>query len=602
VCGLAGVAYTQQGRVDPQALRRMAAAIRHRGPDGSGVSTDAFVGLAHVRLSIIDRDGGAQPMANHDDSLVVAYNGEIFNMAHLRAQLEAAGHRFHTRSDTEVLLHGYAEWGTELPGRLNGQFAFAINDRRSRTVFLARDRFGIIPLFYAVRRDSLLFGSEIKALLASGDIDARVDPEGLDQLFTFWAALPPRTLFRDIAALEPGSRAVWRDGRLSVSRYFELEFPDANGEPSDAVERLDDLMHSAVGMRLLADVPVGGYLSGGLDSSVVCTLASNALERPLRTFSVAFDDSRFDESAFQHHVASHAGTRHRVQRIGPGDIARVFPEVVRHAETPLLRSAPAPMFLLSKLARREGITAVLSGEGADEIFLGYDLFKETAVRLFCLRRPQSSLRPRLFERLHLAEASGAKRGDFWARYFVNAGAPTDPLFSHMPRFRTTAWIKSFYSRDFLASIGPFNALDDLRDRLPARFARWSPLARAAYLEMTTLLSPYLLASQGDRMAMASGVETRVPFLDHRLVQFAFSLPESSRLCGLRDKEILRRWAQHALPRSIATRPKQAYRAPDVPAFFGPEAPDYVDAMLQPEAVEATGIFDPRGRVRPRSSL
>jgi asparagine synthase (glutamine-hydrolysing) len=203
------------------------------------------------------------------------------------------------------------------------------------------------------------------------------------------------------------------------------------------------------------------------------------------------------------------------------------------------------------------------------------------------------MRARLFERLYPLDGRGTRRGDFWARYFVNAGSPADPLFSHLPRFRATSWIKSFYSNEFLDGLWPFDALDDLRGCLPSRYAHWTPLARAAYLEMTTLLSPYLLASQGDRMAMASGVETRVPFLDHRLVEFAFALPESSRLCGLRDKAILRRWARSALPDDIAARPKQAYRAPDIPAFFGARSPEYVEALLQPNAVDAAGIFDSR---------
>ena len=593
MCGLAGIARVEPNGVWTRTLRRMAAAIRHRGPDGFGVYADSRVGLAHVRLSIIDLEGGAQPMANEDKNLLVVYNGEIFNFQELRRELEGHGHQFRTRCDTEVLLHGYEQWGPGLPRRLNGQFAFVIYDRRAQSIFMARDRFGILPLFYALKDGDLYFASEMKAILASGEIDAAVDPAGLDQVFTFWAALPPRTPFRGISALEPGTCARWQGGRLAIRRYYSIDFPAAEAESSDAVERLDQVMRSSVDMRMLADVPVGGYLSGGLDSSTICALASGLTDEQLRTFSVSFEDPRFDESDFQRAAASHAKSRHAVQRITPADIARAFPDVIRHTETPLLRTAPAPLFLLSRLTRQEGIKVVLSGEGADEVFLGYDLFKDTMVRLFCLRQPHSAVRPRLFERLYPNDGVGARRGDFWAHYFLGAGGAEDPLFSHLPRFRLTSWIKEFYSDEFRASLHDFDALGDLRDSLPPAFARWSPLARAAWLEMVTLLSPYLLASQGDRMSMAHGVESRIPFLDHRLFEFAASLPERSKLRGLREKDILRRWAPRVLPRAAADRPKQAYRAPDVPPFFGSRAPGYATELLQPSSLARTGIFDPQ---------
>src|SRR6266699_3603909 len=285
-------------------------------------------------------------------------------------------------------------------------------------------------------------------------------------------------------------------------------------------------------------------------------------------------------------------TGRRRQRIGGGEIARVFPDVVRHAETPLLRTAPAPLYLLSRLTREQGIKVVLTGEGSDEVFLGYDLFKETLVRLFCLRQPDSRWRPRLFDRLYGYLPPQARKGDFWRRFFLNAGSPDDPLFSHLPRFRLTTRIRDFYGDAFRGGLGAFDALGELRQSLPAGFMGWSPLGRAAYLEIVTLLSPYLLAAQGDRMAMAHGVEARVPFLDHRLVEFAVALPDRSRLCGLREKAILRRWAAGRLPRAITGRLKQPYRAPDVPAFFGGTEPEYVGELLDAASVRRTGIFNP----------
>lgn len=593
MCGLAGIARRQPRGVSVELLHRMVGAIRHRGPDGLGVYADDSVGLAHARLSVIDASGGTQPMTNEDGSVRIIYNGEIFNYLALRAELESQGHWFRTRSDTEVLVHGYEQWGEGMLQRLNGQFAFAIHDRRTASVFLARDRFGILPLFYVERNGDLYFASEIKALLASGEVERALDPEGLDEVLTFWAALPPRTAFRGVRALEPGCCARWHNGQLALRRYYALDYREAAEEPRDALARLDELFDSAVGLRMQADVPVGGYLSGGLDSSIVCTVAAGASAHALRTFSVTFEDPRLDESVFQRTVAAALRTRHAVQRIRQGDIAGVFPDVVRHAETPLLRTAPAPLYLLSRLAREHDIKVVLSGEGSDEVFLGYELFKETLVRLFCLRQPGSAWRPRLFDRLYPELAPHGRTGDFWRRFFLDAGSAEDPLFSHLPRFKLAAQIKHFYSAEFRAALSRFDALAELRQRLPPEFMRWSPLGRAAYLEVVTLLSPYLLSTQGDRMAMAHGVEARVPYLDHRLFEFAGALPSRSKLAGLHDKKILRRWASRLLPRAVARRPKQAYRAPDVPAFFGADTPEYVPALLDPASLRRTGIFNPR---------
>ena len=570
----------------------MAAAIEHRGPDGYGYFSGRQVGLAHVRLSIIDLALGAQPLANEDGSVVVTYNGEIYNYRELRQQLGSLGHRFETHCDTEVLVHGYEEWGVGMLERLNGQFAFAILDRRDGSVFLARDRFGVRPLFYTLRDGTLYFASEVKAILASGEVDAALDLEGLDEVFTFWAARAPRTPFRGILSLEPGCYGVWSDGALRTGRYFEVDYaPEA--EPDDALHRLDARMQSSVDLRMRSDVPVGGYLSGGIDSSITTALASSRTPHDLRTFSVTFEDPLLDESAFQATVARSIGSEHTVQHIGSRDVADCFPEVVRHTETPLVRTAPAPMYLLSRLTREGGIKVVLTGEGADELFLGYDLFKETQVRHFCQRQPQSTRRPMLFDRLYPYLSSGNKGGEFWRRFFLSAGGLDDPLFSHLPRFALTSWIKEFYSADVRAELADFDAMQQLRDSLPSRFSGWSPLNRAAYLEITTLLSSYLLSSQGDRMAMANSIEGRFPFLDHELFAFSANLPVRSKLRGLREKDILRRWAAGVVPSVVAQRTKQPYRAPDVPAFFSSDKPGYVDELLSADALLSSGVFDPK---------
>ena len=592
MCGIAGIATQHAGSIAIEKLARMAAAIRHRGPDGYGFYTGRHVGLAHVRLSIVDVAGGAQPLTNEDGQIVITYNGEVYNHVELRRELESRGHVFRTRCDTEVLVHAYEEWGAAMLSRLNGQFAFAISDARDQSVFFARDRFGVRPLFFTEQRGSLYFASELKAILATGDIEAAIDPQALDEVFTFWAARPPRSGLRGIQSLEPGTYGLWRNGGLRINRYYELDFPERDVEPRDAIERLDELMRMGVDLRMRADVPVGAYLSGGLDSSITATLAAAASPHTLRSFSITFDDPRFDESAYQRDVASAIGSMHSIASMGSNAIAESFPDVIWHTETPLTRTAPAPMFHLARLTKNAGIKVVLTGEGADELFLGYDLFKEVSVRRFCLRRPDSAARPRLFDRLYPYLLDGGNGGEFWRRFFLEAGSPGDPVFSHLPRFQLTSWIKQFYSADFAAGLSGVDVVDEVRQSLPARFFGWSALNKAAYLEMTLLLSPYLLSSQGDRMAMAHGVEGRFPFLDHRLFEFAAGLPTGSRLRGLKEKEILRRWARRILPERVSGRGKQPYRAPDAPSFFGPSAPEYIADALSGASLQESGVFSP----------
>jgi asparagine synthase (glutamine-hydrolysing) len=594
MCGIAGVARRAPRPVDPQMLLRMAAALRHRGPDGYGFYAGPGVGLAHTRLSIIDLATGAQPLANEDGSVLVVFNGEIFNYLELRAELLGRGHRFASQTDTEVLVHGYEQWGRGLLERLNGEFAFAIFDRREGSLLLARDRFGIRPLFYAFAGGDCHFASEVKALFASGEVPAAPDATGLDQVFTFWAARAPRTVFAGVRSVEPGGYVAWCDGRVREGRYYELDLSERREEPADVRERLDALLRDAVRLRLRADVPVGGYLSGGLDSSITCALAAQSSPQVLRTFSITFCDPRFDESAFQQLVARQLGSRHLVQPIDESEIAGVFPQVIWHTESPVVRTAPAPMYLLSRLTAAQGIKVVLTGEGADELFLGYDLFKEMELRRFCQRQPGSAWRTRLFDRLYpylTAERGGGRA--FWQQFFLGAGSVDDPLFSHLPRFHVTGWVRDAYGPALREQLGETDQLADLRQSLPAAFAGWSATARAAYLEMTTLLPGYLLSSQGDRMALAHGVEARYPFLDHRLFEFAAALPPSSKLRGLREKRVLKGWAKGVVPAPVRERDKQPYRAPDAPAFFGAHRPEYVEELLAPGAIAHAGLFAPR---------
>ncbi len=598
MCGIAGIVRAHADQpVGEDALRRMAGALRHRGPDGFGLARAPGAGFVSTRLAIVDLPGGWQPMAGRDGSLLV-YNGEVYNHPELRAELARDGVRFATTSDTEVVLALLTRDGIAALDRLNGQFALAWWQPGSRRLTLVRDRFGVRPLQWApLPGGGLAFGSEAKALFASGEVDARPDLVGLDEVFTLWGARPPRTVFAGVRQLPPGGVLVWDGGHAVVERRWWTPSYDARegagGGAAGDGEALAPLLEDAVRLRLRADVPVGTYLSGGLDSSLITALAQRVSDHELRTFSVAFRDARYDERAFQQQVASALGTRHHVVDVGPQEIAEAFADVVWHAETPLIRTAPVPLALLAQATRAHGITVVATGEGADELYWGYDLFKETAVRALHEHDPAAAAA--LLDGLYpYLEGSAARRGPAWQRFFLGAGDSADPLFSHQTRIAATAAARAFYcdaARAEIAAAG--DPLERLRATLPEAFGRWSTLERAAYLELTTLLSPNLLAAQGDRVAMAHGVEGRFPFLDHRVFEHSVRLAPERKLDGLREKAELRTLAARLLPAAIAERPKQPYRAPEVAPFFADGAPlDWVAERLSPAALDAAGIFDP----------
>ena len=603
MCGIAGFYRQSHTTVPaPGTVERMVAAIAHRGPDAQGVHVESNVGLGHARLSIIDLDTGAQPMANADGTIWVTFNGEIFNYLELRRDLIARGYRFRTDSDTEVILHLYEEIGEECVTAFNGDFAFALFDARKNRLMLARDRMGVRPLFYTQRNGFLWFGSEVKALLAAPGIHAELDPIALDQIFTFWFPLAPRTPFKDISELPPGHVLVAGPNTFSVRPYWRLEYPDADDEDQldcrseDAIaEQLRELLLDATRIRLRSDVPVGAYLSGGLDSSIIAAAVKKIVPERLRTFSVTFESKEFDESDFQQQMVRALGTEHESVACTTTDIGRVFADVIRHTERPVLRTAPAPLFALSQFVHDRNFKVVLTGEGADEVFAGYDIFKEAKIRRFCAAQPQSQWRPSLLRRLYpyLPGIKGQNQKYLQSFFGADQGETADPLFSHLPRVRTTAGGKTLFSAAMREQLRDYDALADWRDSLPAAFARWHPLSQAQYLETTYLLPGYILSSQGDRVAMAHAVEGRFPFLDHRLVEFATRIPPKRKLKSLREKHILRKAMGDLLPASIKQRPKQPYRAPESQSFVGANAPDYVGRRLSARETGEAGVFEPR---------
>ena len=595
MCGIVGVFNRRAGQIASEHdLRQMLGLLRHRGPDEFGILCDCEAGLGSARLSIIDLHGGTQPIPNEDETLWIVCNGEVFNYLELRQDLLARGHQFRTGTDTEVVLHLYEDLGQRCLEKLNGQFAFAIWDSVRRCLFLARDRMGVRPLFYTETTDgTILFASEIKALFSDRRVSREIDPHGVAEVFTYWAAQTPNTVFRKIFELQPGHWMLIDKDAVRRECYWTPRFGNRRPQQNvDAlIEEFRELLIDACRIRLRADVPVGAYLSGGLDSSTIASVVRHRMSNRLVTFSIAFSDARFDESAFQLEMAKALGTEHHVVHATEADIGRCFPEVIWHAETPLMRTAPAPMFLLSKMVREAGYKVVLTGEGADEFLAGYDIFKEAAIRRFWARDPDSKLRPRLLRRLY-PDIEGLARNDvsllaaFFGQGLCNAASP---VYSHAVRWRNNRRSLRFFADGVLSpSDGePYSAVTAA---LPDDFAGWPELSQAQYLEIRTFLSQYLLPSQGDRMAMAHSVEGRFPFLDVRLVEFCNDLPPSMKLHGLVEKYLLKRAARPWLPPAILRRAKRPYRAPVHGSFFHESAPDYVRELLSPGAIKEAGLF------------
>ena len=594
MCGIAGIV-TSRGRVTPARVADMIATLDHRGPDDRGLHVEAAVGLASARLSVIDPAGGRQPMANEDGSIRVVFNGEIFNFVELRRELVRHGHRFRTRSDTEVLLRLYEEDGPALTHRLNGQWAFAIWDARAGTLLLSRDRIGVRPLFYTRVRDALLFASEIKALFADPDVCRELEPAGLDNVFTFWTTLPPRTVFKGVSELPPGHTLTWTAGRVAVTPHWQPSFPDAPPQRSEGecAEVLRSLLKDSVRLRLRSDARVGTYLSGGLDSSVIAALTAAGGE-PLPTFSITFDDAEFDERVYQREVAQALGTVHHELRCSHADIGQVFPDVIRHAEMPLLRTAPAPLFLLSRFVRDAGYKVVLTGEGADEVLGGYDIFKEAKIRRFWTAFPSSRRRPLLLQRLYPYMRELQRQPAAWLRAFFHVTREDldSPFFSHLPRWTLTSRLKLFLSDSVRSALTGYDGYAELAARLPAQFDRWDPFCRAQYLEIACLLPGYILSSQGDRVAMAHSVEGRFPFLDPRVVEFASSLSPTVKMKVLEEKHLLKVLARGLVPESVRRRRKQPYRAPEGKALLAAGRGSYVDDLLSSGQLRRDGIFKP----------
>jgi asparagine synthase (glutamine-hydrolysing) len=604
MCGIAGIVDLDGRRPVPKpALRAMAEALFHRGPDEDGFLEQPGLGLASRRLSIVGLADGRQPISNEDGSVAVVFNGELFDYPEKRAALEGRGHHFTTHCDTELIPHLWEDHGEEMFERLHGQFALALWDRRQRRLILGRDRFGICPLYWTRQTSSagdwLLFASEIKALLASGMVEARPELRGIDQAFTFFSLPGPVTCFAGIYALSPGHYLSVRPGpsgaaadRVCDRTYWEMDFPDRGeedpgGDPRRLVDEFEAVLLRAVEERLRADVPVVSYLSGGVDSSLVAALASHVRREPIPTFTIRIADPGLDETPQAGLAARHIGTEPAVVSCGAAEVLDTYPQLIRAAEGPVLDTSCAALMLLAEEVHARGYKVAQTGEGADEWLAGYPWYKVHKLLGYLDLIPGVPL------------SQFVRRGFLWA-----TGAPRFP-WSAVRRIREAAggpnaWQEiyglvslsrpRFYSRQTREALVDHTAYADLGLNLE-RMRRWHPLHRSLYLGARVHLTGLLLNAKGDRVAMHSSVETRYPFLDEDVFAFLARLHPRWKLRGFGDKHLLRLLAERWLPPQIAWRRKAMFRAP-FDSFHADDPPAYVDQLLSPESLRKTGYFDP----------
>jgi len=601
MCGIAGIFNIGNHKpVRFPQLKKMVAAIYHRGPDECGFLVDGSFGMGMSRLSIIDIASGTQPVHNEDKTIWVVFNGEIFNYIELRRDLlEPKGHKFYTNSDTEAIVHLYEEYGPGFVEHLNGQFSIAIWDRKKKRLILARDRVGIRPLFYAKNNGSLFFSSEMKSIFAEGTITPRINGEGIAEIFTYWVNLPPTSTFEGVEELPPGHLMIIDDSQTNIKEYWSQNFTtdnDFDRRPvKDVAEELSEHINDAIKIRLRADVPVASYLSGGIDSSVISSQVKKHHNNELITFSVAFKDAAYDERQYQNEMVRHIGTNHFMKEVNGRDIAEQFIDVVWLAEKPMLRTAPAPLLALSRLVRDTNIKVVLTGEGADEMFGGYNIFRENKVRRFWAKNPESKWRPLLLGRLYpyILKSEHAVN-PFWQAFFKNHLTEIDsPLYSHLIRWDNTSKLRLLMNPDLRIHFDRDQSYERALKYITPDINQWHPLNRAQFIEAHLFMSGYLLSSQGDRMMMGNSVEGRFPFLDHRVIEFSNRIPPEYKIRGLNEKYILKESFKHILPHTITQRPKQPYRAPIAETFLGQDTPELIRELLSEDILAQYGYINPK---------
>lgn len=601
MCGIAGALDLEGRRTFPLArVLAMTGALTHRGPDDEGVHREPGVCLGARRLSIIDLAGGHQPIGNEDGSIRVAFNGELFEYRELRPELLARGHRLATHCDTEAWVHLYEDHGAAMFDHARGQFAVSLWDRDERTLILGRDRVGICPLYYARSDGWLLWASEIKALFASGLVEPRPDVKGLDYFFHTFASAPQRTMFEGVSALPPGTFLKVVDGEPTWHRYWDLDYPDDGDEvrlkdPTPLVEELEARLERAVERRLRSDVPVVSYLSGGLDSTVVLGLVTRRRGRGMPSFSIALEQAGPDERTKAAESAEVLGSPLTSVVMDRAAISGTYPELIRAAEMPVLDTACACLVRLAATVHGQGYKVALTGEGADEALAGYFWFKGQMIRNRIRRTGAGRWATSKVRDLVLAMVGG---GDAHR-------PPRAPIGDGLRTAQADVYDMLAQSRERLFSdamwdrLDGHNAYDDLNAVVHPDIGRWHPLNQSLYVGYKVHLTGLLLHAKGDRIAMNSSVETRYPFLDDEVIEHCAAVAPEYKLRGMTDKWILRQVAARTLPAQIANRRKTMFEASRGAVFLGPDRPAWVDQLLAPESLAATGYFDAEGVARAR---
>jgi asparagine synthase (glutamine-hydrolysing) len=596
MCGICGIALSTRSsrRVDRRRLERMRDALTHRGPDDCGVFLDETVGLGHRRLSIIDVAGGHQPMANDDGSVHVVYNGEVYNHAALRAELEARGVRYRTRCDTETVLRVYEAEGVQVPRRLRGMFAFAIWDGRTRELVLARDRFGVKPLYYVRHEDgSLSFASEIKALLAAGAASPTLNVAALPDYLANHAPSGDETLFEGIQRLPPGCTLRWQDGQIEIERYWELSFASQGGErrsERDLIAEYGERFADAVRMRLMSDVPLGMFLSGGIDSAAITATMSRLVDEPIKTFSVAFAEREANELRYARLVAERYRTDHHEVIVSPAEFFAALPKLVWHEDEPLAHPSSVALYFVSRLAA-EHVKVVLTGEGSDETLAGYGRYWITVHNLALGRWYERLVNDKIRDAVRAGIdrlATPAAVRQKLRRTFLYLPADLSTLyFDNFAVFsgREQSALLTPALRERVAGISPYAAQRHALDASDAQ----SLLNQLLDVDAQTYLHELLMKQ--DQMSMAASIESRVPFLDHPLVEFAAQLPERLKLRGLTTKYVLRQAMRDALPAEILSRKKMGFPVPIGSWFRGPFR-RIVDEYVLSDRARARGLFNP----------
>ncbi len=597
MCGIAGIidlcGRKEQNRAT---VERMADAIKHRGPDENGALFAPGIGICHRRLSIVGLGNGRQPIYNEDRSVAVMMNGEFFDYVEQRKALKARGHRFSTTSDSEIAVHLYEEYGEDCLEHLKGQFAIVLIDFSKRKILMARDRVGICPLHWSKQGDQLYFGSEIKALLASNEIPKAIDLKGLDQIFTFFAMPTQRTMFNNIQTILPGhflSISFRQDGKpaeIKEQRYWDLDFPDMGTErnptdPTQLVDEFEDIFIKAVAKRMRADVPVAGYLSGGVDSAFVLAHASALTNKKISSFTIGVDDIALDETHIARDISQHIGTKAHHITCDTKLISSIYPSLIQSADCPVIDTSCGALRALSGMVSDNGYKVVLTGEGSDEALAGYMWFKIHALDHW-LQFGNVHLNntfSRLFRRFSV---SGQTFGNLRRIDRAVGGARAQ---SEKYNFISAARHR-FYSDDLKEELGDYLAFEELPLDLE-KMKNWHPLNQSLYMGYKTMLSGMLLNHKGDRVAMANSVETRYPFLDEDVIAFCASVhPRWKLRRGLQDKYILRQAAKRVLPHELALRRKQMFRAPMAESFLI-NPPEYVRELMSEESLRKTGYFN-----------